>query len=113
MTREVRKGANESWFRDLNERLEDRAVTRNGSDERFEIVCECAREECTERIGISVPEYEGVRTGAKSFIVVSGTPTRPLSGSSRRPAPTTWSRNSERQGSSQRLRIREMVNTSP
>ena len=40
------RGMNESLFRLLNERLEKRAV--EGSREAtFEIVCECAREECT------------------------------------------------------------------
>jgi hypothetical protein len=72
VTREVRKGANESWFRDLNERLEDRAAAGKGSDGRFEIVCECAQEECTERITMLFSEYENVRTSPKSFVVVPG-----------------------------------------
>jgi hypothetical protein len=62
---------NESWFRSLNERLEERAVD-DGPARRFDIVCECAREECTARIGISVPGYEAVRSDATAFIVVPG-----------------------------------------
>jgi hypothetical protein len=65
-------GQNEAWFRELNERLESRALTRSGSDEWFEIVCECHREDCTERIPISVPEYEQVRDVATQFIVAHG-----------------------------------------
>ena len=72
MTREARKGQNEAWFRDLNERLESRALSKPGTDELFEIVCECSREECTERIAITIPEYESVRESATVFILVPG-----------------------------------------
>jgi hypothetical protein len=71
MEREARKGANEAWFRALNERLEDRAVEKRQSD-RFEIVCECAVEECTDRIEITYIDYEAVRTEARQFIVMPG-----------------------------------------
>jgi hypothetical protein len=72
VTRESRKGANEAWFREVNERLEDRAVGRDGLSDAFEIVCECAREDCTERITIAFAEYESVRRSPTSFIVVPG-----------------------------------------
>lgn len=67
----MRRGMNESLFRLLNERLEKRAV--EGSREAtFEIVCECAREECTVRIPILVAEYEAVRSEPTKFVVVDG-----------------------------------------
>lgn len=72
MSRESRKGANEAWFRDVNERLEDRAAERQTQSDTFEIVCECAREECTERITIAFAEYERVRRTATRFMVVPG-----------------------------------------
>jgi len=72
VTRESRKGANEAWFRELNERLEDRAVGKQRQSEAFEIVCECAREECTERIAIAFAAYEAVRGSPTGFIVVPG-----------------------------------------
>jgi hypothetical protein len=72
MTREARKGQNEAWFRDLNERLESRALSKPGNDELFEIVCECSREECTERISITIPVYESVRQAPTAFIIVPG-----------------------------------------
>jgi hypothetical protein len=62
---------NESLFRGLNERLEERAVER-GARSTFDIVCECAREECTERITIGIADYEAVRADATTFIVVPG-----------------------------------------
>ena len=72
MTRERRKGANEAWFREVNERLEDRAVDKGPASDSFEIVCECAREECTQRIAISFADYEAVRGSATRFVVLNG-----------------------------------------
>jgi hypothetical protein len=68
--REARKGENESWFREVNERLEDRALAVE--DSRFQVLCECAREECTERILLTIDEYEQVRSSPRSFVVVPG-----------------------------------------
>src|ERR1700682_3506754 len=72
MTQAVRKAANEGWFRELNELLEDRAADRTRFDGAFELVCECAREECTERIPISFSQYEAVRAKSTTFAVVPG-----------------------------------------
>jgi hypothetical protein len=62
---------NESLFRLLNERLEKRAADR-GPEATFEIVCECALEDCTLRIPILIAEYEAVRSEATKFVVVTG-----------------------------------------
>ena len=62
---------NESLFRLVNERLEKRVADR-GPDAPFEIVCECAREDCTLRIPILIAEYEAVRSEATKFVVVRG-----------------------------------------
>jgi hypothetical protein len=70
MSSAARKGLNESLFREVNERLADRADA-NG-DGSFEIVCECDREECTDRIRISVGTYEAVRAHAEAFAVLDG-----------------------------------------
>lgn len=67
----MRRGMNESLFRLLNERLEKRAVERS-PEATLEIVCECAREECTVRIPILVAEYESVRSEPTKFVVVEG-----------------------------------------
>jgi len=77
MNQAVRKGANESWFREVNERLERRAADKASSDGPFEIICECAREECTERISITFREYEAIRARSKTFAVVPGHHDRP------------------------------------
>lgn len=72
MTSDARKGENEAWFRELNERLEERAARTNRADQTFEVVCECAWEECTQRIAISFSAYEAVRSEPKAFVVVPG-----------------------------------------
>ena len=72
MSREARKAQNEVWFRELNERLEQRALERVGPGEPFRIVCECALEECTAEIRIAPPEYESVRSDPTRFILAHG-----------------------------------------
>jgi hypothetical protein len=70
-----RRGENESFFRELNERLELVAVARepgNGGDRSFEIVCECAVEECTLRLRVPLADYETVRADPRQFIVAHG-----------------------------------------
>ncbi len=72
--RAVRKGANENWFREVNERLEARTLERDGAGRQasFRIVCECVDEECSQRIAISLVDYEQVRANARRFVVRPG-----------------------------------------
>lgn len=72
--RDERKGENESFFRELNERLESHAAASEApaSDESFRVVCECATEECTVRLRVPFAEYESVRAGPRQFIVARG-----------------------------------------
>jgi hypothetical protein len=70
--RETRRTQNEVWFREVNERLEARALARDGSGTSFEIVCECAFEECTDRIPIVTGAYEEVRALPTHFVLVVG-----------------------------------------
>jgi hypothetical protein len=72
MSRDARKGLNEAWFRNVNERLEQRAARLDLDSSSFEIVCECDEEECTERIPVSYREYESARVSATTFIVAPG-----------------------------------------
>lgn len=69
---DTRKGSNEAWFRDVNERLEQRAARGPQRNQTFEIVCECASEQCTERIAVSLIGYEEVRRNARAFILLPG-----------------------------------------
>ena len=68
-----RRAANESSFRALNELIENRALARGGRSETvFLVLCECAREECQDRIQLQVSDYELVRARPRTFIVLAG-----------------------------------------
>ncbi|HWE82937.1 MAG TPA: hypothetical protein VG265_14895 [Gaiellaceae bacterium] len=67
--REARKGVNEAWFRDLNERLERRSARRAAVADGFDAICECANEDCTERIKIGFADYERVRSSSTRFLL--------------------------------------------
>jgi hypothetical protein len=70
--RERRIGLNEAVFREVNERLRGLNEAFGTITEKMEIVCECADPSCTERITMSVSEYEELRSEAEQFAVVPG-----------------------------------------
>ncbi|MGZ4389843.1 MAG: hypothetical protein ACXVZL_10720 [Gaiellaceae bacterium] len=70
--RELRMGQNEVVYREVNERV-------LGINERFGIdaehvafVCECGRLACSDRIELTVEEYEAVRSSPVRFALVPG-----------------------------------------
>jgi hypothetical protein len=70
--RQLRAAINQSTFRDINESLEKfnqgvRDVIPVG-----DFVCECADTNCTARIGLSIAEYEQVRSVPTHFAVRHG-----------------------------------------
>jgi len=68
-----RKALNEAVFRAVNERLE--ALHRQfalAHDRPLEILCECDRTACTEKLTVSVEVYERVRADSASFLVSPG-----------------------------------------
>jgi hypothetical protein len=70
--RQERIAANQSIFREINENLERlneqfREVIPVG-----DFVCECADTNCTARIGLTVEEYERVRSDPTHFAVRHG-----------------------------------------
>jgi hypothetical protein len=73
--REERLGANEALFREVNERVAEVAghfIAGDASESRVDFSCECGARTCTERIALSLPEYEGVRAEATRFVVRPG-----------------------------------------
>jgi hypothetical protein len=71
MTTDINRIARtESLFRDVNERISE-VADRLGSDDA-EFVCECADPDCSERVGITLHEYEQVRADGVRFLVVPG-----------------------------------------
>ncbi len=68
-----RKAANETVFRQVNERIEE--LQRSfalGTHEPLQIVCECDRMDCTERFPVGLSIYEEVRSDPACFLVVPG-----------------------------------------
>ena len=71
--RATRLATNEARFREINERLErDLEPLVDTQSELLPVVCECGRPNCTDAIGLSIAEYERVRSDATRFVVVSG-----------------------------------------
>jgi hypothetical protein len=71
-SRERQVAENEVRFRALNERLQRRAGTWQGTEGQLSLVCECGDEDCTVGIELSAPEYEAVRAVETQFIVIPG-----------------------------------------
>jgi hypothetical protein len=67
--REERLARNEAFFRELNERLE--AVTPDSAEELV-VVCECADEDCVQRLKLREGEYEAIRAHDTHFVVAVG-----------------------------------------
>lgn len=63
--RETRMAANEAFFRELNKRLE----RQTPDSETLIVVCECADEECAQRLELKHREYEAVRSDPTQFVV--------------------------------------------
>jgi hypothetical protein len=57
----------QALFRDMNEEI--RRISDSFAVEPLELVCECEREDCFERISIPHREYEFVRSHPKRFVV--------------------------------------------
>jgi hypothetical protein len=70
--RERRLGLNEALFRDVNERLRDLNESFGEVTNRIELVCECAKPGCAERITLSVRQYEDLRAEPEHFVIAPG-----------------------------------------
>jgi hypothetical protein len=68
--RERRAGENQARFRDVNERIRAAKEGRTAWVGISQWVCECTDENCTERIMMSLDEYEELRANPTHFAVV-------------------------------------------
>ena len=66
-----RLAKNESFFRQVNERIKDVAEGFEGP-ETYEFLCECSDPGCTERIPLTRDEYEWVRSDPARFVLARG-----------------------------------------
>ncbi|MGH3003792.1 MAG: hypothetical protein ACRDM1_14205 [Gaiellaceae bacterium] len=68
-----RKAENEAVFRAVNERIEDlQQQFALDEHEPLQIVCECDRLQCMNRLSIDLDTYERVRSDSSCFFVVFG-----------------------------------------
>jgi hypothetical protein len=67
--RETRLAENESFFRRINERLEE---LEPESATSLVVLCECADPDCAQRLAILHTEYDAVRADAAQFVVAHG-----------------------------------------
>jgi transcription initiation factor TFIID subunit TAF12 len=67
---EVKRAQTESLFRDVNERIAERAEQFDADDTQF--VCECADPNCTHRLAATLEEYEDVRADGATFMLTPG-----------------------------------------
>ena len=63
-----RAAMNQTLFRELNERVEK--VNRDATFADF--FCECADADCTNRVRLTLDEYEALRKVPNNFVVESG-----------------------------------------
>lgn len=70
--REHRLAENEALARDVNERVGEVAATWYAEGEPLEFVCECCREDCTDRVHLRMEEYLEVRSSPVWFAVLPG-----------------------------------------
>ena len=67
--RQSRAAQNQALFREVNERIESLNEPFTAEAPITDFVCECAEGTCTERIGVTVAEYEHVRGDGSRFLV--------------------------------------------
>ncbi len=70
--RERRIGLNQALFREVNERLDDLNRTFATITDTVDLVCECGDARCTERITMSIRDYEALRSNPHQFAVIPG-----------------------------------------
>ena len=63
------RARNESTFREANEKLEEKVVEFDLTEERTPYLCECDDLSCIAIIRLTIPEYEAVRSNPRQFVV--------------------------------------------
>lgn len=67
-----RLGLNEALFREVNERIQRVSESLQMTSEQLAILCECGDESCTERVDVSIADYERIRADPTLFFVQPG-----------------------------------------
>jgi len=67
---QARIAKNDMIFRDANEHIRAKADEYQVEIERLPFLCECPREDCTELVPLTIPEYSRVRANASHFFTL-------------------------------------------
>ncbi len=70
--RERRLAENETVFREVNERIEDLALTHGGNEHVYDFLCECSNIGCDLRLSLPLSVYEEARSDSAVFLVALG-----------------------------------------
>jgi len=66
---DAEKAKTESFFRAVNERIHAVNAQRASRDLPDDLICECAKADCTERVTLNVVEYRGLRMHSTWFVI--------------------------------------------
>jgi hypothetical protein len=66
------RAANESRFREANEKLERKVVKLSITESRTPYFCECDDPRCISILQLTIPEYEAVRSKPTRFVITPG-----------------------------------------
>ena len=70
--RQARAARNQALFREVNERVKDINDRFHAYTSLSDWVCECANDDCVERIEMASRDYERIRDAGERFLVAPG-----------------------------------------
>ena len=65
----ARLAQNESFFRDVNDKINKKAESHGTDTHLYVFFCECSDPACVERVELTLSEYEHVRAEPTRFVV--------------------------------------------
>ena len=65
----ARLAQNEDFFREVNERIKQKAESHGLDSHHYEFFCECSDAACLERVELTLSEYESIRAEPTRFVV--------------------------------------------
>lgn len=68
-SQKARLAKNEHFFREVNERINEKAESQGFDSHRYEFFCECSDGSCAERVEMTLREYEHIRAEPTRFVV--------------------------------------------
>ena len=67
--RKARLAQNEDFFREVNEKISEKAESHGLDSHQYKFFCECSEVTCVERVTLTLLEYEHIRAEPTRFVV--------------------------------------------